>query len=221
MQQKIFKNMNNFVLSNFVLHLRNLIILKLLISIFIIFLLIFYNKTLQVKFSALTQYLKNLENILLEEKIKLYYATHNKEEILSNYHQYKELLENADEYNYNNLVKFMQNLAMISNKYHLKDPINLTLSKSFIKNNNIFNSNLLKIRELNIKINFTIEKLDDFIKIIDEIMTSAPHNAILKASSIEYQGVLIKPLIEKLTPAYPLNLIKVSADICIQEINNN
>ncbi|MCC8417560.1 MAG: hypothetical protein LN588_03500 [Rickettsia endosymbiont of Bryobia graminum] len=190
------------MLINFITHLKNVIFFKLVMYFLgissILILLQVFNQDYQYSIKK-TYY---TEELLAQETLNLYSIKNSEHKILDTYVKYKDLLSMSSKEGCLERTKLMDKIIDLSTKYHLNEPITITIKQEFpskIKPHLGEEKYGVKIRSYDLKIKFATQDFLTFGQIIREIYANMPENTIILSIEVQKEDVLEPDTIYKLS----------------------
>jgi len=183
-----------------IIHLKNVIFLKLVIySILIISLL----WLIQVFNDSLVKSLdinNQAQDSIDRANIKLNSIINSDKEILGSLDKYKTMLADITHQNCYDGVKLEENFNNIANKYKLIGPIDTIITRSFLKNKvKRTHGDNIYIKNYDVKLHFAASNFTTLLAIIKEAYYSMPKNTVITSLLIENEAVLYPNIVDSLS----------------------
>ncbi|CAG2170340.1 unnamed protein product, partial [Oppiella nova] len=159
---------------------------------------------------------QNAQESLTEETLKLYSIINSKNKILKTYKEYTKLLNIPPIQNCLKRIKIINSISTISNKYNLAEPIDTTMTQSFLNTNK--KKDTIEIKNYDVNLKFAAPNFPTLLAIIKDAYSYMPKNSVVISIQIQQQTLLEPKIIYKLsTERYP-DLIYTKLNMRIREI---
>ena len=206
------------MLDRLVIHLKNIIFFKVVIYIIVIILL---GATI-ARFQE--QLIKSLErkekaNILFHQSIvKLNSIIDFEKKISETSLKYQDLIANYNKKSCGARPELIKDLALISQKHKLYEPIKAEISRVFeaVDNQNKTSNVVLHYYEL--VINFTVNSQEEAIALSEDIYSILPKGSVILKMQIKNLQVLTPQVIEKLSTKGCAGFVNGSVKVLLREI---
>jgi hypothetical protein len=195
--------------TKIIIHKKNLILLKFLISLLLIILLSVINNYINKEKSEYIKILHNSQEELTKSALAFYSIASSKEKMLSTYNKYIELLNQSDILMCSQHELLANNIISLGNQYNLLEPITVQFEQIFFNNiiDNIINKNDVIIKSFNVTVKFSTTDFINFLSLVKAIYAIMPSNTILISLKTNKQDTIEPKMVYKLNTHVTPNLI--------------
>lgn len=206
-------------LDRLIIHLKNLIFLKVILYSFIIILLINITKSFNRKLSTTIDKQHHYQTYHDNAQYKLNII----EDVVQNIdiinHEFKESLIAHDMLSNIYQATLSAELDLLTKKYGLPEPISMKIIKLFSTNSSgDYTQNKVRLKNHQLLLNFSIMDYKDYIPIIHDIINILPAGAMITKSTIQRIEALSPNIVSKISTENIVGLLNVKMTIIIREI---
>ena len=206
------------MLDKLVIHLKNIIFFKLIVYLICIILLAALIPRLQGQLAKSVARKEKAEILFNQSATQLNSIIEFEEKIYETNLKYKDLFFNSSKKSCDTRTELFKNLALLSEKYNLYEPIKAKVVRVF-EMASIQNKNSdVKLHQHEVTINFAVNSNAEVLNLSNDIYAMLPDGSMLISMQIKKLQVITPAIIEKLSTKRSPSFIDVSIKVLLREI---
>ena len=209
----------NKSLEKFTINLKNIIFFKSVIYLLCIGVLVWWFNSSEQDSIQAVQWLKAAENSLSAAQTKLATVSGLDNKITEIDDLYQKITTISGKQRCDQRIILVNSLNILSDKYQLMEPLYLRMSQLFFKNQDDLIGDRVKIKNYDLKVQFSAPNFDVMLALIRDAYELMPEYSMLISLEGAVQEVLEPSLGDKLSTKRLPDLVNATFDMYIKEIN--